>query len=136
MYDVYDVTPKFHKKMQWMYDTIMLHLRTQKSRAVSKEDFCAYLTEDGKQCAIGCLIPKHLYHTSMEGLSAESLIKEYTELFDHLFGKDTTEMEIRAGQQLLDNMQDVHDSSQYPTRGWIGAAHKIGKNFKLSTQGR
>lgn len=48
-----------HTLMQGMFDVVCRHIKTQKSQANVGEgssQTCAYRTDDGRSCAIGCLL--------------------------------------------------------------------------------
>ena len=46
---------------QEIFDTVVEHLRRQGHRAYKEEYGCLYRLENGDKCAVGCLIPDHLY---------------------------------------------------------------------------
>jgi hypothetical protein len=60
---------------QTAFDIVMTHLWNQ--NGVSRKPFgggCAYRGQRGTKCAIGCLIPDHLYNRGMEGSSVSVLL--------------------------------------------------------------
>lgn len=52
---------------QELFDTVTRHLLTQNATAMEGDGQCKYRTEDGKKCAIGCLIPDDRYDHLLEG---------------------------------------------------------------------
>ena len=57
-----------HPELQALLDRMIDHLATQQGRAFNEErGMCAYRTDDGQMCAVGCLIPTELYHPDLEG---------------------------------------------------------------------
>jgi hypothetical protein len=59
---------------QEIFDHVLTHLRKQGKPAINEtdsgEDICAYRTDDGLKCAVGCLIPDDKYNEDLEGRSA------------------------------------------------------------------
>ena len=58
---------------QQVFDFVLEHLREQ-GEAAYEGGTCKYRTEDGKSCAVGCLISDDTYDSSMEGFKASSII--------------------------------------------------------------
>lgn len=57
------------KTLQETFDKIVDHLRKQNSKSLMKaprDDACAYRSQDGKMCAVGCLIEDEFYDPSLE----------------------------------------------------------------------
>ncbi len=53
---------------QETFDKVALHLLTQNKRAEDDDGVCMYWErESGRQCAVGCLIPKNEYKKEFEG---------------------------------------------------------------------
>lgn len=53
---------------QETFDKVALHLLTQNGRAEDGDGQCMYWErESGRQCAVGCLIPKNEYKKEFEG---------------------------------------------------------------------
>jgi hypothetical protein len=74
----------------------------QKAKAIDAFGSCQYRAPDGKKCAVGCLIPKRLYTSSIEGLPADSstLIPIYKKL-----GINSSNLAF------LHSLQWVHDNN-------------------------
>ena len=57
------------KTLQETFDKIVDHLRKQNSKSLMeapRDDSCAYRGQDGKMCAVGCLIEDEFYDPSLE----------------------------------------------------------------------
>jgi hypothetical protein len=63
---------------QSIFNRVAKHLLAQNKQAKNNIDhgLCAYRTEDGLACAVGCLIPKRDYSPQMECGGVNSLIWE------------------------------------------------------------
>ncbi len=59
---------------QEIFSTVVKHLYMQKQRSLS-QGWCAYRSEKGLKCAIGCLIPDSEYYQDMEYESLSGIIK-------------------------------------------------------------
>ena len=57
---------------QTVFDKVVKHLLTQSRRSEGKRG-CAYHSEDGAMCAVGCLISDKAYDPKIEGLSVYHL---------------------------------------------------------------
>jgi hypothetical protein len=57
---------------QAVFDKVVKHLLTQKRRSMGTE-LCAYRSEDGAMCAVGCLISDKAYDPKIEGSSVYHL---------------------------------------------------------------
>lgn len=88
---------------QTIFDTVAKHLLTQGERAFdTQRGACRYLADDGKMCAVGCLIADDEYNTSMEGASVEAVFRVAGLTPAHYY--------------LLDALQSIHDSGH--PRNW------------------
>ena len=81
--------------------TIKEHLLSQGRRSVDDiTGKCMYRSPDGTKCAIGCLIPDHLYNVSLEGYGVLMIRKEISECIENI--------SIEA----LSEAQNIHDNGQ------------------------
>ena len=92
------------KTEQGIVEFVLEHLKEQGEAAVSG-GACCYRTEDGKACAVGCLIPYSLYQKAMDsaefGLSVAAIVtKHFKDSLGYLLPHLT----------LLEELQDFHDS--------------------------
>jgi hypothetical protein len=89
---------------QEAFTKVVQHLRQQGERSIREEDEalrCRYRGEDGKMCAIGCLIPDEEYEPSMEGKAIETLLRRR----EGTFAPSLEEVSL----SLLGALQRVHD---------------------------
>lgn len=97
---------------QEIFDTVVNHLRTQNTRAVTMidgEEQCQYRAVDEAgcvtKCAAGCLIPDEDYTTEFEGKS----VCQGTTVGEYFLRKYDN---LRA-IHLLRDLQRIHDDKQY-----------------------
>ena len=86
---------------QAIFNKVVQHLRAQKSQAIDVLG-CLYRTEDGKKCAIGCLIPDELYTPNIERLGVRSLPVAFLQKCIPGYSPDD--------EGLLARLQRVHDN--------------------------
>lgn len=85
--------------LQHVYDTMVNHLRQQKTRAVNANGSCLYRTKNGNKCAVGCLISDEEYERELERVLLESVISR-------LMGGEPQPPRLK---DLLRYMQQTHD---------------------------
>lgn len=89
---------------QEIFDTVATHLFTQGHRAFDDNlNRCAYKTQDGSMCAVGCLIQDY-YKPSMDRNAYGTDIRSVYSLF-----KSDLPDWIGSNMKLLVLLQDVHD---------------------------
>lgn len=89
---------------QEIFDKVLDHLRTQGKPAVeSIKGICQYLTNDGRKCAIGCLIPEGSTAFNTKG-NVNVLLERNPELKE-LWGVNSDN-----DVEFLLTMQGVHDN--------------------------
>lgn len=102
--------------MQQVFDKVAKHLLTQNARSVRKtpdedycdagEDQCAYRGDDGKMCAVGCLISDEEYTPYFEGMFVFYVVMNL-----HQWSHDSDiPYDVRARIALLTRLQFIHDS--------------------------
>lgn len=101
--------------MQEIFNKVVTHLRTQKFRSVDFAGQCVYKAENGKMCAVGCLLGDK-YNPAME----------YQDITDPIFEGFWTEEET----DLLIVLQNTHD--YYPIEKWESQFPKIANMFGLT----
>lgn len=69
---------------QEIYDTVKKHLLSQGAKSIDSNGIASLRGNDGRKCAVGCLIPDDKYTENMEGDIYGSL-KEVTGFNDELF---------------------------------------------------
>jgi len=113
---------------QELFDKVAKHLLTQKAKAMrvmGYEPRCAYRGEDGKSCAVGCLIDDTEYAPWMEGNPV-----------DWLFDMDlplTLREKLEGNRGLLLDLQEVHD--EYEVENWEQALRNLAKSHDLEFKG-
>lgn len=108
---------------QEVFETVATHLLKQGGQARNEEG-CAYRAPDGSKCAAGCLIPDDLYDPSIEGKAIWALIHHHPEKIGPA---------ILAHPCLVGDLQNLHDSLNYPVHSWGAQLIRIGINFGLNT---
>lgn len=102
---------------QKIFNKVARHLLKQRSRA-EKDNSCRLRTEDGRTCAIGCLIPKSKYSEDMENYCYPFLVLEA------IYG--STSIKVRI---LLESLQYIHDHK--PVSKWYDSLKKLAKESGL-----
>lgn len=106
---------------QDIYTKVRTHLLKQNERATDEYGSCAYRGENGKKCAIGCLIPDDLYDYSFEGEGASELpqaiydylgvnYEEAIQKYSGDGGKDDGDLGFLIG---LQNIHDCFDADEW-----------------------
>lgn len=107
-------------QLQLLFNKVALHLKTQSAKAIDGQD-CKYLTDDGRKCAVGCLIDAAHYSPSFEGNIPDAIKSESAQNPDDALGifnavvasqqitfNDDTEKHKLC--HLLRKLQAVHDN--------------------------
>lgn len=123
---------------QEIFTKVKRHLLKQKQQA-RRLGGCAYRTEDGLKCAVGCLIPKKLYKKQIEGLAigdwsdAEGADdEENTKLSEkeNLLFKILRKVGVtKQNYRLLGDLQRLHDIEEVCS--WADGLKDIAKKFRL-----
>lgn len=114
---------------QEIFDKVMRHLLTQGERSVDREGHCAYRGDNGKKCAIGCLISDDAYNPDIEGRGISSLeVKAALRYsgYDYLASLSRTDTKA----ELLSSLRRMHDlilPREWPTMG-----RKLARAYNLS----
>lgn len=86
---------------QQTFNRVVKHLRGMTERSMNDVIGCAYRGDDGRKCAVGCLIPDSLYDETMEGLGAQRpIMRDLLNLAGH-------------DADLCSDLQQVHDREEY-----------------------
>lgn len=109
---------------QEIFEKVATHLFTQGERAMGIE-VCQYRADNGRMCAVGCLIPDELYNPRMEENDAITIIGNFP--LPNYFKKN---------KMLLDALQSVHDHAPnwYNTIAMRNRLEAIGGDFNLNTK--
>ena len=112
---------------QETYDKVCSHLLTQRAKSLHNkhEDIqsCAYRGDEGRTCAIGCLIADAYYNPSMEGVGVENMSVQKALRFS---GVDLSFTNLLAK---LQSVHDVYEVEDWETR-LRAIAEKEGLIFK------
>lgn len=112
--------------LQEVFDKVAAHLLTQNARSgkypfgdeTDEDNFeCQYRGENGRMCAVGCLISNDKYHPGFEGLAVHAAESSpfsrtwdgSTELREALLDAGVN-VDDEATMGLLITMQELHDS--------------------------
>ena len=88
---------------QAAFDNLVQAIIDQGGPSISNKGACRYRGLGGRKCAVGHLIPDHIYRKGMEGLSYELLRDKYLEL-------DIVPAIVTL-HPLLPAIQSAHDSA-------------------------
>ena len=97
---------------QQIFDKVAKHLLSQMEES-KDETSCLYRGPDGLKCAIGCLIPDHLYSEKMEELDVYGLFSDFGDAMEQIGLRNSYET-----YQLLTSLQIIHDAfsvEQWPS---------------------
>lgn len=103
-----------------IFDKAKSHLLTQRAKAVNEDGECAYLTNNGLQCAVGCLIERREYRKEMEGLTFDELDQVRMAFKNFDLGN-------REHYALLGRLQHIHDLYQVDV--WEDKLNKLENDF-------
>ncbi len=109
------------KTRQEIFNQVCNHLLTQKEKAINGPA-CVYLAPDGKQCAVGCLIPKEYYDPEIEGFGlcvvdqkvsvGRGLMYQENKLKMILMESlEMTENDFKENITFLRELQRIHDDN-------------------------
>lgn len=92
---------------QKVFNKVARHLLRQGKKSLTKgTPLCAYRGEGGTRCAVGCLVPNHVYIQRIERLNVYAL--------DGDVGQHLDKLVVTRG--FLSQLQKIHDS--YMTTEW------------------
>lgn len=119
---------------QQIFNKVANHLLAQGRQSRGIGDLCAYLGEDGRKCAVGCLIHKKHYNPMFERAYAASISKSSSTKARALKRalKKSNVNPIGGTLDLLIALQEMHDQS--PASCWRTALVAMAEEFKLSTR--
>jgi hypothetical protein len=88
---------------QVVFDKVAAHLLSQGEKSLRPGVGCAYKTDDGLKCAVGCLIEPQHYKVSIEG---ESIVSPKVQdvVIKSLKLRVSSEERILAENKLIDNL--------------------------------
>ena len=108
-------------RVKEIFEIVKAHLIKQNSKCTDDNNSCLYRNDEGKSCAVGALIPDHLYKSSMEGHDVGYLIGTNPQVAEYLGFVDRTrcrrvESPDYTRYHLLADLQYLHD--EVPTDQW------------------
>lgn len=107
--------------LQQIFDKVTKHLLTQNK--ISEDYFgCVYRGDNGLKCAVGCLIPDHLYHDSIENKTVDS--PEVSAIMKQIIPGYNSRKE-----ELLMRLQEIHD--EFETFVWKTKLQELALTFNL-----
>ena len=106
---------------QEMFTKVAQHLLKQNARSVSYTESCRYRGDDGRMCAVGCLIADEAYSRDMEGLRVSSGVV--------IEGLRDSGVCTNTVLSLLIALQSCHDST--PVSEWRQHLREIADEYGL-----
>jgi hypothetical protein len=117
---------------QEVFDKVAKHLLTQGEQAMV-DNMCKYRTEDGRMCAVGCLIADDYYNEELEGISLwdgdcmnEDSVASLHEALENSIGDID-----RETYGLLRDLQALHDARETPPSAWPHKLVELAAMYKL-----
>lgn len=117
---------KARMDLQQIFDKVVAHLLDMDEQA-SNGTSCVYLTNDGRKCAVGSILPEGEWQ-SFHG-DVHELLENYPQLVEMLGIADDFEEGAAGGSvvELLKELQEVHDfAPNWNDRKDIGGVRPIG----------
>ena len=116
--------------MQQIYDQVATHLLKQNSTCMRTDldgGICAYRGEEGKMCAVGCLIKDEFYDVSLENHSIDNF-----NVVNAVKLSLDSNLSI-VSLYLLERLQTLHDGVN--PMEWKRALKKVAEEFELKPIG-
>lgn len=112
------------KTEQEIFNIVSMHLLKQGEKSCYVcGAACVYLNDNGLKCAIGCLIPKSAYKSSIEELDIYDLFNLFPEVMEAA--------ELDEGYtDLLNDLQHTHDC--HKADEWAGELFAVAIRFGLT----
>jgi hypothetical protein len=118
------------QKLKLLEETVNYYEQDPSRRSIDDDEKgynCAYRIkcEDGtvKKCAVGRLIPDHLYDSSIEGYTVADLYNE-----EEMLHKVLPKKYSKLGYEFLNILQQLHDFDNY----WTGSQAGVYRALKIS----
>lgn len=111
--------------MQEVFDKVSAHLLKQNARSVACgiNSTCSYRGEEGRMCAVGCLIPDELYRPSLEGWAV------WQPAVNSVLGQCGIDVSPKSPmRKMLTRLQSIHDNESVGLwrNNLIGVAEEFG----------
>jgi hypothetical protein len=114
---------------QEVFNKVATHLLTQGVAATVGGE-CRYRTDDGKRCAIGCLIPDSLYMATLEGKEIGTVLDANPRLREHLQITEKASGDLDSDENFLSGLQRIHDL--YEPYAWGEELNEFATRWDLS----
>jgi hypothetical protein len=129
-----------------IFKVVSQHLLRQNAKSLLPEKMrasgktftttCAYRGEEGRKCAVGCLIPDNKYTEDLEGLGVLSpnvwSILEGEGIVGPQEGNGRS-TKLTRQEEFLSSLQGVHDS--FPPEAWPERLEFVRKHYGISVEG-
>lgn len=116
-------------KKQEIYDKVCKHLAKQKTRAMNDGagGGCAYRADDGKKCAVGCLIPYNIWKKEVlaNGVNTGNGVD------DLMTCSNWAKKEFRGHEYLLCDLQHNHDVAWHTAESLREYLAATAKEYKI-----
>lgn len=113
-------------RTQELYSKVRRHLLRQNARATIGNSCGQYLTDDGKKCAVGCLIKSKFYSEGFEGLGADE------PLVCRAVQKSLGARLTARQKELLLGLQEIHDVM--PVEKWRAELDWLAAEYGLKAE--
>lgn len=118
-------------KKQEIYDKVCKHLAKQKTRAMNKgvDKGCAYRDDDGRKCAVGCLIPYNIWKKEVlaNGINTGNSVKYL------VANSPWAKKEFHQREALLCDLQNIHDRSWHTAESLRESLAATAKKYKIKS---
>ena len=120
---------------QHIFNRVTEHLLTQRVQATNCDnETCSYRSPNGNRCAIGALIPDHLYDPDMEDNSVDAVTRLYPAVARWLgVPEDEDSRERGKPIRFLSQLQSIHDKVE-PPHLWPAHLRKLATEWNLDPQ--
>lgn len=122
---------------QEIFDKVAKHLLRQRKQAMDKNGNCQYRTDKGLRCAIGCLIPKRLYDSSIEYAGAWVFVDKRGFIAPDVEAPRSVLLDIGKSiglrlshESLLKALQILHDTTE--PEDWRVGLCSVAQDHKLN----
>lgn len=118
---------------QEIFDKVYTHLEQQGGASALETGACLYRSEDGKMCAVGCLIPDDKYDPKFEGEPVDELIYAPDGWKPEWFTGDKHSDDIVS---FLWKLQEAHDADLRSSGldSWRYRMIEIAEEYELSVE--
>ena len=106
---------------QEVFTRVVQHLLKQGAKSLSYTGSCRYRGEEGRRCAVGCLITGEAYDRGIEGYRADSGVV--------ILALEESGINARQMLPLLSDLQTVHDKRD-PV-DWLDELTKLAEKHEL-----